>query len=122
RRPSRTGGRTSRPPRSEGTKGQAKGQARPEAPQNATWAVCRGTTVRKRPARRGEIAWRGDCTVVRQTVEVRMRPGRAVFFGVLGAAAISLFTAVMRALGLPLSIEIIIGTLTGIEPGAASFT
>jgi hypothetical protein len=54
-------------------------------------------------------------------VEVRMRPGRAVLFGVLGAAAISLLTAVMRALGLPLSIEIIIGTLTGLEPGAGAF-
>ncbi len=50
-----------------------------------------------------------------------MRAGRAVLFGVLGAAAISVLTAVMRAFGLPLSIEIIIGTLTGLEPGAASF-
>lgn len=50
-----------------------------------------------------------------------MRPGRAFFFGVLGAAAISLLTAVLRALGFPLSIEIILGTLTGLEPGAGPF-
>lgn len=50
-----------------------------------------------------------------------MRPGRAILFGVLGAAAISLFTAVLRAAGLPLSIEIILGTLTGLEPGGGAF-
>ena len=50
-----------------------------------------------------------------------MRPGRAILFGVLGAAAISLLTAVLRAAGLPLSIEIILGTLTGIAPGGAAF-
>jgi len=50
-----------------------------------------------------------------------MRPGRAILFGVLGALAISLLTAVLRAAGLPLSIEIILGTLTGLEPGGAAF-
>jgi hypothetical protein len=50
-----------------------------------------------------------------------MRPGRAILFGVLGAAAISLVTAVLRGVGLPLSIEIILGTMTGLEPGGAAF-
>jgi hypothetical protein len=50
-----------------------------------------------------------------------MRPGRAILFGVLGAAAISLLTGALRALGLPLSIEILLGTLFGLEPGGAAF-
>jgi hypothetical protein len=56
-------------------------------------------------------------------VEVRnkMRPGKALLFGVLGAASISLLTALLRATGLPLSIEMILGTLTGLAPGGAAF-
>ena len=50
-----------------------------------------------------------------------MRPGKAILFGILGAAAISLLTAVLRAAGLPLSIEIILGTLTGLAPSGAAF-
>jgi hypothetical protein len=50
-----------------------------------------------------------------------MRPGRAFFFGVLGAAAISLLTAALRAFGFPLSIEIIIGTMTGLPPSPGIF-
>lgn len=50
-----------------------------------------------------------------------MRGGRAVLFGVLGAAAISVLTSVMRALGLPLSIETVIGTMTGLPPGPSAF-
>jgi hypothetical protein len=50
-----------------------------------------------------------------------MRPGRAILFGILGAAAISVVTAVLRAVGLPLSIEIVLGTLTGIDPGGPAF-
>ncbi len=50
-----------------------------------------------------------------------MRFGRAILFGVLGAAAITLFTAVLRAAGLPISIEIILGTLTGLQPGGTAF-
>ena len=50
-----------------------------------------------------------------------MRPGKAILFGILGAAAISLVTAVLRAFGLPLSIELVLGTLTGIEPGGTAF-
>jgi hypothetical protein len=50
-----------------------------------------------------------------------MRPGRAILFGILGAAAISLVTALLRGAGLPLSIELVLGTLTGIPPGGAAF-
>ncbi|MBX3207401.1 MAG: hypothetical protein KF764_20300 [Labilithrix sp.] len=48
-----------------------------------------------------------------------MRPGRAILFGVLGAAAISLLTAAVRAAGVPISIEIVLGTLAGLQAGAA---
>jgi hypothetical protein len=50
-----------------------------------------------------------------------MQPGKAILFGILGAAAISLVMAVLRAAGVPISIEIILGTLTGIEPSGAAF-
>lgn len=50
-----------------------------------------------------------------------MRPGKAILFGVLGAAAISMLTALARVLGLPISIEIILGTLPGLAPGAVAF-
>lgn len=50
-----------------------------------------------------------------------MRPGKAILFGVIGAAAISLFSAILRALGLPMSIEIYLGTITGLAPAGAAF-
>jgi len=50
-----------------------------------------------------------------------MRPGKAILFGVLGAAAISLLSAILRAIGLPLSIEIYLGTMTGMAPGGLAF-
>lgn len=50
-----------------------------------------------------------------------MRAGRAILFGILGALAITVITAVARALGIPISIEILLGTLTGIQPGGAAF-
>lgn len=50
-----------------------------------------------------------------------MRPGKAILFGVLGAASISVLSAILRAIGLPLSIEIYLGTLTGIVPGPFAF-
>ncbi len=50
-----------------------------------------------------------------------MRPGRAILYGVLGAGAISLVSAGLRLVGLPLRIELLLGTLTGMEPGAAAF-
>jgi hypothetical protein len=50
-----------------------------------------------------------------------MRSGRALLFGILGAASISLLTGIMRGIGMPLSIEILLGTLPGLAPGPAAF-
>ena len=50
-----------------------------------------------------------------------MRVARAILYGILGAVVISLVTAVLRAAGTPLSIEIILGTLTGMPPGPSAF-
>jgi hypothetical protein len=50
-----------------------------------------------------------------------MRTGRAIVFGVVGAAAISVASAVFRAAGVPISMEMILGTLTGMEPSGAAF-
>lgn len=50
-----------------------------------------------------------------------MRPGRAILFGVLGAAAISLLSAIVRAAGVPISIEMLMGTLTGLPAGSTAF-
>jgi hypothetical protein len=50
-----------------------------------------------------------------------MRPARALLFGILGAAAISAVMGVFRLVGLPLSIEVLLGTGLGIAPGSAAF-
>jgi hypothetical protein len=50
-----------------------------------------------------------------------MRPGRAILFGILGALAITVLTGVLRGLGTPMSIEIFLGTLTGLQPSGTAF-
>jgi hypothetical protein len=50
-----------------------------------------------------------------------MKAARAIVFGVLGAGAISALEAVLRALGLPLNLELILGTLFGAAPGPMTF-
>ena len=50
-----------------------------------------------------------------------MRPGRAVVFGVLGAVAISAVSGLVRLAGLPLSIEMFLGTVAGMAPGGSAF-
>jgi len=50
-----------------------------------------------------------------------MRAARAIVFGVLGAGAISAVSVVLRALGLPIRLELILGTMTGLAPGPAAF-
>lgn len=50
-----------------------------------------------------------------------MRPARAILFGVLGAAAISIVCGLVRLAGLPIGIEMILGTLVGLPPGATAF-
>jgi hypothetical protein len=50
-----------------------------------------------------------------------MRFGRAIFFGVLGAAAISIVSVPLRALGVPVRLEMLLGTLSGLMPGTNAF-
>lgn len=49
-----------------------------------------------------------------------MRAKRAFMFGILGAAAISAASAILRTIGLPIRLELILGTGTGLEPGAGA--
>lgn len=46
-----------------------------------------------------------------------MRIGRALLFGIIGAIAISVASGLLRLLGLPLGIELVLGTWTGLSPG-----
>ncbi|MBS2016726.1 MAG: hypothetical protein JST00_27830 [Deltaproteobacteria bacterium] len=50
-----------------------------------------------------------------------MRTGRAIVFGALGAAAISVLSVGLRAAGLPIRLELLLGTLTGLPPGTPTF-
>jgi hypothetical protein len=50
-----------------------------------------------------------------------MRAKRAFVFGILGAAAISVLSAVFRAAGLPIRLEMILGTMFGWQPSAGAF-
>jgi hypothetical protein len=46
-----------------------------------------------------------------------MKIRRALGFGVLGALAISVLSALLRAAHVPIDLELILGTLTGLGPG-----
>lgn len=50
-----------------------------------------------------------------------MRTGRAFLLGILGAAAISVVSLVLRAVGVGVNLEQILGTLFGSEPSGATF-
>ncbi|MDB5220064.1 MAG: hypothetical protein JWO86_7991 [Myxococcaceae bacterium] len=50
-----------------------------------------------------------------------MRAQRAIVYGVIGAGAISAVSAVLRAIGLPIRLELILGTMFGTQPGPAAF-
>jgi hypothetical protein len=50
-----------------------------------------------------------------------MRAKRAIFLGVVGATSISLISLVLRAIGLPIRIELILGTGTGVPPSDGAF-
>jgi hypothetical protein len=50
-----------------------------------------------------------------------MHHGRAILLGIVGASAISLVTAVLRTLGVPLSMELLLGTFLGLQPGGGAF-
>ena len=50
-----------------------------------------------------------------------MRAGKAILFGVLGAGAISVTSVILRTIGLPIRLELILGTAFGLHPGPAAF-
>jgi hypothetical protein len=50
-----------------------------------------------------------------------MRGKRAFLFGVLGAAAISVTSLILRAIGVPIQLELILGTATGLWPSPLAF-
>ena len=50
-----------------------------------------------------------------------MRAQRAIVFGVIGAGAISVLSALLRAIGVPIRMELILGTAFGGAPSAATF-
>ena len=50
-----------------------------------------------------------------------MRAARAILFGVIGAGAISVVSALLRAIGLGVNIELILGTVFGGAPSTATF-
>ena len=50
-----------------------------------------------------------------------IRFGRGLLFGVLGAIAMSVVSALLRTAGLRVDFELILGTLTGLAPGREAF-
>ncbi len=50
-----------------------------------------------------------------------MRKGRALGFGVVGAGAISAASALLRTAGLPIRLELLLGSALGIAPGPTAF-
>ncbi|HSO34155.1 MAG TPA: hypothetical protein VLT33_16585 [Labilithrix sp.] len=50
-----------------------------------------------------------------------MRAQRAVVFGVVGALAISAFSLVLRRLGIPIRLELLLGTSFGLRPSMPAF-
>lgn len=50
-----------------------------------------------------------------------MKPVRAILFGILGAAVMSLLSMLLRAIHVPIQMEMILGSLTGIPPGSTAF-
>jgi len=50
-----------------------------------------------------------------------MRIMRATLCGVLGAGAISAASVLLRAVGIPIQLELILGTAFGLAPGTAAF-
>jgi hypothetical protein len=50
-----------------------------------------------------------------------MRAKRALFFGVVGASTISILSALLRWIGLPITIELLLGTSVGLGPGTVAF-
>lgn len=50
-----------------------------------------------------------------------MKAGKAFAAGVVGGAVMSVLMAVARLLGMPVNLEMLLGTMTGMEPGAVAW-
>lgn len=50
-----------------------------------------------------------------------MKIGRGLLYGLLGAGAISILSTLLRGLGLPIQIELLLGTLFGAQAGPLAF-
>jgi hypothetical protein len=57
----------------------------------------------------------------RDAADSSMQPKKAILYGVLGAGAISVISVGLRAIGLPIRMELILGTVTGLPPGPAAY-
>jgi hypothetical protein len=66
---------------------------------------------------------RGAGEVLRSPMPWRssMQAKRAFLFGVLGASAMTVVSAVLRAAGLPIHLELLLGTATTMAPGQGAF-
>jgi hypothetical protein len=50
-----------------------------------------------------------------------MKPGKAFVAGVVGGAAMSVLISSARLLGLPMNLAMLLGTMTGLAPGAGTW-
>jgi hypothetical protein len=50
-----------------------------------------------------------------------MRASRAILFGVIAAAFISVASFILRAIGIPIQLELLLGTAFGMHPGPAAW-
>ncbi|MDQ3036419.1 MAG: hypothetical protein M3Y87_28735 [Myxococcota bacterium] len=50
-----------------------------------------------------------------------MKPGKAFIAGVVGGAVMSVLLAIGRAMGMPINLEMMLGTMTGLAPGAGTW-
>lgn len=50
-----------------------------------------------------------------------MKAGKAFVAGVVGGAVMSVLLAVARLLGMPVNLEMLLGTMTGMDPGAVTW-
>jgi len=62
-----------------------------------------------------------ECAMHGSFQEDAMRLGRAVIFGVVGAAAMSMMMLLARTMGMPAALEMMLGTMTGAGPGPGPF-
>ena len=61
------------------------------------------------------------CLQAFKSEEETMRLARGMTFGFIGAAGISVASALLRAMGIPIDLELVLGTLAGAEPSVTTF-